>query len=104
MEGTDGAGMMPNSIRKVVVASFVGTTVGWYDYFIYGTTAVLVFPALFFQGFGEATGTRLSYTAFAALCLLRIVCYALAEETFRKDIDAGENEELRLVAEQRGRA
>lgn len=95
---------MPNSIRKVVVASFIGTTVGWYDYFIYGTAAVLVFLALFFPRFGEATGTILSYTAFAALCLLVVVCYALAEETFRKDIDAVENEELGLVAEQWGRA
>jgi MFS transporter, MHS family, shikimate and dehydroshikimate transport protein len=30
---------MPTSIRKVVVASFIGTTIEWYDYFIYGTAA-----------------------------------------------------------------
>ena len=71
MERTDGAGAMPNSVRKVVVASFIGTTIEWYDYFIYGTAAALVFPALFFPGFGETTGTILSYTTFAVGFLAR---------------------------------
>jgi MFS transporter, MHS family, shikimate and dehydroshikimate transport protein len=44
---------MPASIRKVVVASFIGTTIEWYDYFIYGTAAALVFPALFFPDIYE---------------------------------------------------
>ncbi len=56
---------MPTSIRKVVVASFIGTTIEWYDYFIFGTAAALIFPQLFFPGFGETTGTILSYTTFA---------------------------------------
>lgn len=56
---------MPTSIRKVVVASFIGTTIEWYDYFIYGTAAALVFPQVFFPGFGDTTGTILSYTTFA---------------------------------------
>ncbi|WP_228281434.1 MFS transporter [Rubrobacter marinus] len=71
MERTDGAGEIPNSVRKVVVASFIGTTIEWYDYFIYGTAAALVFPALFFPGFGETTGTILSYTTFAVGFLAR---------------------------------
>jgi hypothetical protein len=33
---------VPTSIRKVVVSSFIGTTIEWYDYFIYGTAAALV--------------------------------------------------------------
>jgi MHS family shikimate/dehydroshikimate transporter-like MFS transporter len=53
------------SIRKVVVASFIGTTIEWYDYFIYGTAAALVFPALFFPDFSELAGTLLSYSTFA---------------------------------------
>ena len=56
---------MPTSIRKVVIASFVGTTIEWYDYFIFATASALFFPAVFFPGFGETTGTILAYTTFA---------------------------------------
>ena len=35
-------------IRKAAIASTVGTTIEWYDYFLYGTAAALVFPQLFF--------------------------------------------------------
>jgi MFS transporter, MHS family, shikimate and dehydroshikimate transport protein len=37
-----------SSIRQVAVASFIGTTIEWYDFFLYGTAAALIFPALFF--------------------------------------------------------
>jgi MHS family shikimate/dehydroshikimate transporter-like MFS transporter len=56
---------MQSSIRKVVVASFIGTTIEWYDYFIYGTAAALVFPALFFPDFSELAGTLASFATFA---------------------------------------
>ena len=56
---------VPSSIRKVVVSSFIGTTIEWYDYFIYGTAAALVFPALFFPDFSEFAGTLLSFSTFA---------------------------------------
>ena len=56
---------MPASIRQVVMASFIGTTIEWYDYFIYGTAAALVFPALFFPDFSELAGTLLSFSTFA---------------------------------------
>jgi MFS transporter, MHS family, shikimate and dehydroshikimate transport protein len=56
---------MPTSIRQVVMASFIGTTIEWYDYFIYGTAAALVFPALFFPDFSELAGTLLSFSTFA---------------------------------------
>jgi MFS transporter, MHS family, shikimate and dehydroshikimate transport protein len=62
--GGEDAGM-PTSIRKVVVASFIGTTIEWYDYFIYGTAAALVFPALFFPEFSELAGTLASFATFA---------------------------------------
>src|SRR5918995_125065 len=148
---------MPTSIRKVVVASFIGTTIEWYDYFIFATAAALFFPDVFFPGFGDTTGTILAYTTFAvgfgarplgglifghygdkigrktmlvttilimgiatflvgalpgydaiggatlisvyiaALCALSVLCYFLAEETFRKDIYEEEPEERRLV-------
>jgi hypothetical protein len=54
--GAENTGM-PTSIRKVVVASLIGTTIEWYDYFIFATAAALFFPAVFFPGFGETTGT-----------------------------------------------
>ena len=36
------------NLRKVVAASFIGTTIEWYDFFLYGTAAALVFGELFF--------------------------------------------------------
>jgi hypothetical protein len=56
---------MPTSIRRVVVASFIGTTIEWYDFFIYGTAAALVFPALFFRNFRPLAGTLASFATFA---------------------------------------
>ena len=38
----------PASIRQVLGASFIGTTIEWYDFFLYGTAATLVFGQLFF--------------------------------------------------------
>ena len=37
------------TIRRVVFASFVGTTIEWYDFYIYGTAAALVFGKVFFS-------------------------------------------------------
>lgn len=34
---------------KVAISSFIGTTIEWYDFYLYGTAAALVFPALFFR-------------------------------------------------------
>jgi len=36
------------AVRQVAFASFIGTTVEWYDFFVYGTAAALVLPKLFF--------------------------------------------------------
>jgi MHS family shikimate/dehydroshikimate transporter-like MFS transporter len=54
----------PSSVRQVAVASFVGTALEWYDYFIYGTAAALVFPALFFPGFSTFAATLASFATF----------------------------------------
>lgn len=42
--------------RRAVIASTVGTTIEWYDFFLYGTAAALVFPKLFFPGGSEFAG------------------------------------------------
>jgi metabolite-proton symporter len=47
--------------RRAVVASTVGTTIEWYDFFLYGTMAALVFPAQFFPGKVAFTGILLSF-------------------------------------------
>jgi len=51
---------------KVAVASLIGTTIEWYDFFLYGTAAALVFNKLFFPTFDPMIGTLL---AFATLGL-----------------------------------
>ena len=53
------------SIRQVAVASFVGTAVEWYDFFIYGTAAALVFNELFFPTFDPLAGTLAAFATFA---------------------------------------
>jgi MFS family permease len=47
--------------RKAVFASTVGTSIEWYDFFLYGTAAALVFPDLFFPGQSHVAGILLSY-------------------------------------------
>jgi len=47
--------------RRAVFASTVGTTVEWYDFFLYGTAAALIFPKLFFPDQAAFTGILLSF-------------------------------------------
>ena len=54
-----------SSAKKVALASLVGTTIEWYDYFIYGTTAALVFNQLFFPAFSPLAGTLAAFATFA---------------------------------------
>jgi metabolite-proton symporter len=46
---------------RAIAASTVGTTIEWYDFFLYGTSAALVFPKVFFPGSSAYTGVMLSF-------------------------------------------
>jgi MFS family permease len=52
-------------IGRVVLASFLGTSVEWYDFFLYGTAAVLVFDHLFFPTLDSFAGTMASLGIYA---------------------------------------
>jgi MHS family shikimate/dehydroshikimate transporter-like MFS transporter len=54
------------SIRQIASASLVGSVVEWYDFFLYGTMAALVFNSQFFPTFDPLTGTLAAFTTFAA--------------------------------------
>lgn len=65
MEGTNGQDGAPvSSIRQVSVASLVGTALEWYDYFLFGTAAALIFNGLFFPEQDPLTGTLLAFATF----------------------------------------
>ncbi|GLW57982.1 MFS transporter [Kitasatospora phosalacinea] len=55
----------PAALRRVVAASLIGTTIEWYDYFLYGSAAALVFGRVFFPEADPLTGTLLSFLTYA---------------------------------------
>jgi metabolite-proton symporter len=57
--------MQGNSPRRVLFASLIGTTIEFFDFYIYANAAVLVFPALFFPKSDPATATLQSLATFA---------------------------------------
>ncbi len=61
------------SIRPVILASFIGTTIEWYDFFLYGTAAALVFNKLFFPTLDSLAGTLSAYGTFAVGFIARPV-------------------------------
>jgi metabolite-proton symporter len=62
-----------NSTGRVLFASLIGTTIEFFDFYIYATAAVLVFPALFFPGEDPLTSTLSSFATFAIAFFARPV-------------------------------
>lgn len=60
-----------NSPRRVLFASLIGTTIEFFDFYIYATAAVLVFPVLFFPENDTASATLQSLATFALAFLAR---------------------------------
>jgi len=61
----------------ILFASLIGTTIEFFDFYIYGTAAVLVFPSLFFPGSDPATATLQSLATFALAFFARPLGSAL---------------------------
>lgn len=60
-----------NSRSRVLVASLIGTTIEFYDFYVYATAAVLVFPHLFFPTGDETTALLASFAVFGAAMIAR---------------------------------
>src|SRR3954453_23510690 len=64
MTGSQGT-TTSGGLRKVIVASLVGTSLEWYDFFLYSTAAAVLFNRVFFPAFSPVTGTLLAFTTAA---------------------------------------
>lgn len=54
----------PKEMRRVAAAAFVGSAIEWYDFFLFGTAAALVFGKLFFPSTDPLSGTLLAFATF----------------------------------------
>jgi metabolite-proton symporter len=67
----------PNPMKRVALASFVGTAIEYYDFYIYGTAAALVFPHVFFPNQSPTVATIASFATFGVAFLSRPVGAAI---------------------------
>lgn len=58
-------------LNRVLIASLVGSSIEWFDYFLYGTVAALVFNQLFFVTEDPTVGLLLAYASFALAFFIR---------------------------------
>ena len=63
MAESEATGRSP--LTRVIAASLIGTTIEWYDFFLYGSAAALVFNTLFFPSFDPLVGTLLAFATYA---------------------------------------
>jgi hypothetical protein len=97
-------------IKQILGAGFIGTTIEGYDFFLYGTTATLVFGQLFFPTGDQLISTYLVAASggncwpvvvwMSGLCIITLASVLVAAETFRGGEFAAEQPgERRTVAE-----
>ena len=81
-EGQSGTGaptaIRRRAFRKLLAAGLIGSSIEWYDFFLYGTAAALVFPKVFFPHASALTGTLLAFSTFWAGFVARPVGGVLA--------------------------
>lgn len=66
-----GVSLDKKQTRRVLTASLVGSSIEWFDYFLYGTMAALVFNQLFFVNEDPTVGLMLAYASFALSFFIR---------------------------------
>jgi metabolite-proton symporter len=71
LDVTDAKAATASTQRRVVASAFIGTLIEWYDFFLYGTAAALVFNKLFFPSMDPVAGTMASFGTYAAGFLAR---------------------------------
>src|SRR6187401_2363974 len=71
MRGVTSSAKPLNTPRQVLFASLIGTTIEFFDFYIYATAAVLVFPRLFFPSTDPASATLASLATFAVAFFAR---------------------------------
>ena len=78
---------------KLLAAGMIGSSIEWYDFFLYGTAAALVFPHLFFPDSSALTGTLLSFSTFWAGFVARplggVIAGHLGDKHGRKPVVVG---------------
>jgi MFS transporter, MHS family, shikimate and dehydroshikimate transport protein len=78
------------SIKKVALASLIGTSIEWYDFFLYGTAAALIFNRLFFPTFNPLAGTLAALgtyaVGFAARPIGGIICGHFGDRIGRRSM------------------
>ncbi|AIJ22473.1 MULTISPECIES: MFS transporter [Amycolatopsis] len=75
---TGGPAVPRRSFRKLLAVGLIGSSIEWYDFFLYGTAAALVFPKVFFPHSSALTGTLLAFSTFWAGFVARPIGGVLA--------------------------
>jgi MFS transporter, MHS family, shikimate and dehydroshikimate transport protein len=73
MQQTPSGSAPRESVRRVALASMIGTSIEWYDFFVFGTASALVFGRLFFPTFSALAGTLAAFASFAVGFIARPV-------------------------------